>query len=267
MNRRIIAALAALALAIVGTVVLVSYVRGADARALKGVETTAVLVVTRPITEGTPAGELADSVRLEQVPNKVLAAGTVNDLTDLGERVATVDLQPGEQVLASRFADESSLLPAGIVEPEPGDSEVSVLLEPQRAVGGRLAAGDEIGVYISMDLEANIDEDPEDEQIGTTHATLHGVLVTQVQGAPARTAPGNAETASTGTAAPSGSVMVTLALPAREAEQVVFAMEHGSVWLTLEPEGADTSGTRIVTQNDVYGDAVLGRVSAGGVDE
>ncbi|MGY1712403.1 Flp pilus assembly protein CpaB [Geodermatophilus sp. SYSU D00758] len=267
MNRRIVAAVLALALAFVGTVVLVSYVRGADARALDGVETTAVLVVTRPVEEGTPAAELEGSVRLEQVPNKVVAAGTVSDLADLGNRVATTDLQPGEQVLASRFVDESSLLPPGTVEPEPGDSEMSVLLEPQRAVGGRLAAGDEIGVYISMELEGNIDDDDQDERIGTTHATLHGVLVTQVQGAPAPAEPGDAETASTGTAAPSENVMVTLALPARDAELVVFGMEHGTVWLALEPEGADNSGTKVITQGNVYGDAVLGRVSVGGAGE
>lgn len=264
MNRRIVASLVAVALALVGTVVLVSYVRGADARALAGVETTTVLVVTRPVPEGTPAAELDGSVRLEQVPNKVVPAGTVSDLADLGDRVVAVDLQPGEQLLASRFSDRSSLLPPGTIEPEPGDSEISVLLEPQRAVGGRLAAGDEIGVYISMDLAGNIDDDPEDEQIGTTHVTLHGVLVTQVQGAPAPAERGDAETASTGTAAPSESVMVTLALPARDAEQVIFGMEHGSVWLALEPEGADTSDTRIVTQGNIYGDAVLGRVSVGG---
>jgi pilus assembly protein CpaB len=268
-NRRIVAAVLALALALVGTVVLVAYVRGADARALAGVETTTVLVVTRPVPEGTPASDLEGAVRLEQVPSKVVPAGTVSDLADLGDRVSTVDLQAGEQVLASRFVDESSLLPPGTVEPEPGDSEVSVLLEPQRAVGGRLSAGDEIGVYISMDLSGNVDEDPEEEKIGTTHATLHGVLVTQVQGAPAPATgeDGDVETASTGSAAPSGSVMVTLALPARDAEIVVFGMEHGSVWLTLEPEGADLSDTEIVTQGNVYGDAVLGQVSAGGDDE
>ena len=45
------------------------------------------------------------------------------------------------------------------------------------------------------------------------------------------------------------------------------SMEHGSVWLTREPEGADNSGTEIVTQGNVYGDAVLGRVSVGGDGE
>ena len=251
MNRRILAAVLALGLALVATVVLVSYVRAADDRALAGVQTTSVLVVTRPVPEGTPAGELADSVRLEQVPAKVAATGSVRDLDDLGDRVATVALQPGEQLLASRFADASTLLPEGTVAVPPGDQEISILLEPQRAVGGRLAAGDEIGVFISMELE-----DSNGKRIGTTHATLHGVLVTQVQGAPSQGAPGDDDVTETaaGGGAPSDSLLITLALPARDAERVIFGMEHGTVWLSNQPEGADNSGTTVITQGNVYGD-------------
>ncbi len=256
MNRRILAAVLALGLALVGTVLLVTYVRGADARALAGVQTTSVLVVTEPIPQGTPATELAESVRLEPLPAKVAATGSVTDLADLGEQVAVVQLQPGEQVLASRFADPTSLRAPGTVEVEPGDQEISILLEPQRAVGGRLKAGDVIGVFISGELEV---DDPrtdgaESKKIPTTHAVLHGVLVTQVQGAPAQPEQGEAQTASSGQAAPSNSLLVTLALPARDAERVVFGMEHGTVWLSLEPEGADNSGTRIVHGGNIYGD-------------
>jgi pilus assembly protein CpaB len=266
-RRRLLAAVVALVLVAAGTVVLLAYVRGADARALAGVRTVEVLVVDQPIPEGTPAEEIAGLVRTEVLPAKAAVDGRVTGLGQLTGQVATVDLQPGEQLLAGRFAAPADLQAPGTVPVPEGMSEVSVLLEPQRAVGGRLASGDEIGVYISMDLEGNIDEDPEDEQIGTTHATLHGVLVSQVQGAPAPAEPGDAQTASTGTPAPSESVLVTLALPARDAELVVFGMEHGSVWLTLEPEGADNSDTKIITQGNVYGDAVLGRVSVGGDDE
>lgn len=252
MNRRILAAVLALGLALVGTVVLVSYVRNADTRALAGVQTTSVLVVTEPIREGTPAGDLSGSVRLEPVPAKVAATGSVADLADLGGQIALVDLQPGEQLLASRFADPGSLRAPGTVEVEPGDQEISILLEPQRAVGGRLKAGDEIGVYVSGELKPQ-----GGESIATTHAVLHGVRVTQVQGAPAERQTEETQTASSGEAAPSNSLLITLALPARDAEQVVFGMEHGTVWLSLEPEGSDTSGTRIVHGGNVYGDPAL----------
>ncbi len=50
--------------------------------------------------------------------------------------------------------------------------------------------------------------------------------------------------------------MLTLALPARDAERVIFGMEHGTVWLGLEPDGTDNSGTQIITQGNIYGRAV-----------
>ena len=46
--------------------------------------------------------------------------------------------------------------------------------------------------------------------------------------------------------------MVTLALSAQQAEPVVFGAEHGSLWLSLEPEGAVTDGTRVLDPGNVY---------------
>jgi pilus assembly protein CpaB len=122
---------------------------------------------------------------------------------------------------------------------------VSILLEPQRAIGGRLAAGDTVGVVVSLGTPA-------------THAVLHRVLVTQVQGAPAPVDPaaeGDPETASAGAPAPASSLMITLAVSAAQAEAVVFGIEHGTLWLTLEPEGADIGGTDVITPDNIYGKA------------
>jgi pilus assembly protein CpaB len=246
-RRRLLAAFAALVLLVVGTAVLVAYVRGADARALAGTRTVEVLVVDELIPEGTPASELTGLVRTEMLPAKAVLEGRVTDLASLSGRVATVDLQPGEQLLAGRFEKPDDLQAAGTVAVPPGLQEVSVLLEPQRAVGGRLAAGDAVGVLVSLEFE---------DGTSASHAVLHDVLVTQVQGAPAQAAPeGETETASAGTPAPAGSVMVTLAVSAAQAEAVVFGIEHGTLWLTLEPAGADIAGTEVITQGTIYGKA------------
>jgi len=239
LRRRLLAALAALVLAALGAVVLLAYVRGADARALAGVQTVDVLVVDRPVPEGTPGEELAELVRTERLPARAAVPGAVTDLDELAGRVATVDLQPGEQLLAARFAAPEDLSVPGTVAPPEGAAEVSLLLEPQRAVGGRLAAGDTVGVHVSLD--------------GQTDVVLSRVLVTQVQGAPVAVADGEAtDTASSGGAAPSASLMVTLGLRPEAAEAVIFGMEHGTVWLSLEPEGVDTSGTEVLTPANVY---------------
>ena len=245
--RRLLAALAALLLLVVGSVVLLAYVHGADARALAGARTVEVLVADELIPEGTSGDALDGMVRTETVPAKTALAGRVVNLSSLSGRVATVDLQPGEQLLFSRFTRPGDLQAPGTVDVPDGLQEVSVLLEPQRAVGGRLAAGDTVGVVVSEQLQ---DGTP------ATHAVLHKVLVTQVQGAPTPVDPAAEEdpaTASSGTPAPSASLMVTLAVSAAQAEAVVFGIEHGTIWLSREPEGAQTGGTDVITGGNIYG--------------
>jgi len=241
-RRRLLAATAALLLLFVGTAVLLAYVRGADARALAGVQTVEVLVADQVIPEGTPADELTALVRTETLPRKAAVEGRVTDLEALSGLVATVDVQPGEQLLASRFDEADAAGAEGTVPVPEGLQEVSVLLEPQRAVGGRLAAGSTAGVVISR-------------KEGTTHAVLHEVLVTEVKGAPAPVqddAAAGTETAAAAAAVPSQALMITFAVTAAQAEAVVFGMEHGTVWLTLENEDADTGGTSVVDSGNIY---------------
>jgi pilus assembly protein CpaB len=238
-RRRLLAALAALVLAVIGAVVLLGYAHGADARALAGVKTVSVLVVDKPIAQGTPASQLKDLVRSELLPAKAVAAGRVTDLAQLSGEVATVDLEPGEQLLASRFSSPDKLRAAGTVAVPTGDEEVSVLLEPQRAMGGRLAAGDKVGVFLSL-------KNP--DGTGSTHAVLHQVLVTQVQGAVSTTK--DAQPSGSGT--PAASLMITLAVTAKQGEAIVFGQEHGSLWLSLEPKDAKTGGTTVVDNGNVY---------------
>jgi pilus assembly protein CpaB len=248
-RRRLLAACAALVLLLVGTLVLVAYVNGAENRALAGVETVDVLVVDQPIPVGTTAEQLPELVRTEVLPAKAALHGRVTDLTALAGRVATVDLLPGEQLIGSRFARPDDLQAPGTVAVPEGLQEVSVLLEPQRAVGGRLAAGDTVGIFVSLTLP---------DGRAASHAVLHDVLVTQVQGAPTPVDPAAAaepETASSGTPAPSSSLMVTLAVTAAQAEQVVFGVEHATLWFSLEPDGADLRGTAPVTGDTIYGKA------------
>jgi pilus assembly protein CpaB len=240
-RRRLLAAIAALVLLVAGTLVLLAYVQGADARALAGTRTVEVLVVDQLIPEGTSGDELTEFVTTETLPAKAVLDGRVTDLSDLSGRVATVDLQVGEQLLKSRFARPDSLQAPGTVPVPDGLQEISVLLEPQRVIGTRLAAGDTVGVYLSQKLP---------DGTGQTSAVLHQVLVTQVQGAPA--APDPETDAEAAAAAPATSLMVTLAVTAKDAETVVFGMEHGTLWLSLETDGDETGGTRVLDPSTIY---------------
>jgi pilus assembly protein CpaB len=253
-RRRILAAAAALTLLVVGTVVLVAWVNGADRRALAGVQTVSVLVVDQAIPAGTSADQVGAFVTTQLLPAKAAVPGHVEDLTKLKGQVTTVALEPGEQLLTSRFADPADAA-RGSVEVPKGMQEVSVQLDPQRAVGGQLKAGDTVGVLVSLKFEGGV---------STTHMVLHKVLVTKVVGGTLVTdtptengAQGASSTGQTG----DSQVMVTLAVNAPDVETVVFGAEHGTVWLTHEPDTAGTDGTKVVTQVNEYGDAVLPEVA------
>lgn len=232
MPRRIVAATAAVVLAVLGAVLLIGYVRGADARARDGEQLADVLVVTGDVAAGTSAGDLAGSVSVEQVPRRLVAHGAVSDLAALDGRVTTAALLPGDQVVTGRFADPATLVPEGTVAAPDGMVQVSVTLDAQRAVGGAVTSGDRVGVQLTEQSSANT---------GITgysvFRVLHGVLVTRV------TAPSNAGD-------PSAVWTVTLALSPDDASAVVLGTTAQAVWLSLEkaaPGGATATTTQTTT--------------------
>lgn len=246
MNRRVIAALAAAILAIVGGVLLTLYVQGADNRALAGQQPVSVLVVTKPILKGTSVIQARDSMAVREVPGVAIVTGAVDAIGDLEpEYVAVTDLQVGEQVLPTRFADPVSEEVTESVQVPKGMEQVSILLDPQRVIGSRLRAGETVGVIASFEIE-----DPETEKgIETTHLMLSRVLVTRVQGVTATTSTNGTATAEE---APSNQVMVTLAVSAHDAERVVFAQEFGTIWLTRQGATSDQGDARITTAGNIY---------------
>jgi len=240
MKRRIVAAITALLLAGVGAVVLFAYVGNADRRALAGMQPADVLVVTALVPEGTTAEALGKLVTTKTLPAAAIAEGGLSSLTVLSGQVATTDLQPGEQVLASRFADPASLLDPDTVKIPAGLQQLSVSLDQQRVLGGHLTAGAAVGVFLSVPKDG---EDP-----AQTHLVLNKVLVTKVDGGSTTPVPEGDDAPATTAGSP---VMVTLAVSARDAETLVYGAEHGTLWLSLEPADAVVSGTRVVIRDKV----------------
>ena len=254
MRRRVTGIVAALVLASLGTVLLVVYVQSARDEAVAGERMVDVLVVSDAIDKGTEVADVDGSVDTKQVPAKVRADGAVDDLGDLDdELVAAVDLVPGEQFVATRFVTRQQAARGDVPE---GLQEVTVPLDPARALGGRIAAGDTVGVFLSFD--------PFDigntgsKTANSTHLELHKVVVSRVQfdnsaSSIGSSDDGSEDEGSESTAdAPAGTFLVTLAVDAPSAERVIFAAEHGFVWLSNEPLEADEGGTSVVTRGNIY---------------
>lgn len=258
MNKKRVSLIASIALVAIGTVALVKYVSSAEDRALAGEELVEVLVVDTAVPAGTPANELQQFVRLESVPVKVRAAGALAGISDAEGMVVSVELVEGEQLTQSRLvtAEEYSEVQSrvgragGSVTVPEGMLEITVPLDPVRTVGGTVRPGEHVGLIASFTGLGS--EDPAAATGQTSGFLLHKVLVTNVQGAPVA-APTREATAEDRTPVPAGTLLVTLAVKAAEAERVVFASSYGDIWLTIQPVDADESGTGIQTGDRIYG--------------
>lgn len=276
MRRRIIGIVLAVVLAVVGTLALVRYVKSAKDDAVRPEELVQVLVVKEDVRDGAPVSEVLESVGLVDVPRRLVAPGALSDLVGLDPTFVTAtELKEGDQILPSRFIDPQSLVTVAVPK---GLQEITFAFTPERAVGADLQPGDTVGVLFSFEpfdlntsgtpsqsTETTVPGDPTQTTVAptrtpnTTHFVLHKILVTSVKfsqqdSVRASEIQSDADDESTDTTvelvvaeAPSDQLLVTMAVSAAEAEQLVFAAEFGTIWLTAEGPDASEEGTRILT--------------------
>jgi pilus assembly protein CpaB len=263
MKARLLGGIAALVVAIVGTVLLFTYVQGADRRALANTETEDVLVVKQEVPAGTPASQLGQYVVSKPVPRTAVAVDGVVDLDALGSKVTSVALVPGEQLLNSRMVDANAYLGPARVEVPAGLQEITVRLGIDRVVGGRVQAGDTVGVFISLGNAPAVTDAGAPASGNGTQLTFHKVLVTAVQfssGAAAQTqaeatqasSQGALNAASETKPTTSDSYLITFARNAVDAEKLVYAAEFGKIYLSKEPADATEGTNGVVNQTKVF---------------
>lgn len=257
MKARLLGGIAALVVAIIGTVLLVSYVQGADRRALANTETTEVYVIQKEIAAGTSAANFGDSAVKKSIPKSAVASDSVATLSELGQKVSAVGLVPGEQLLSSRMVEPAQLLGAGRVAVPTGLQEVTIKLPMERIVGGSLKAGDTVGVVLSF---------PENEKLNLpdqSQLLFHKVLVTAVQNATGAVAEDQAATTektsdgalgSKSSAAQAGGngYMVTVARNAIDVEKIVHAIEFGKVYLSKERDNSTQDNAGVMERVRVF---------------
>ncbi len=224
------ALVAAIALALLGTLGLTAYVHGAKDRATAGEKLVAVYVASAKITAGTPVTQLHSKVKVEKVPAKVRADGAITNLDAIKGKVASIDIASGEQILASRFvsADVQSAQVQSSTAVPAGFFQSTVSLDPDQALGGQVRAGNRVAV-VAIDTKT--------DTTGTIPASAkviaRNLLVTTVQIDGDRGQTPDAK--QTLPNAPTGKLLVTLAVTQPDLEALVTAVNDGTVWLAADP--------------------------------
>jgi pilus assembly protein CpaB len=214
MNRRRVAGIgAAVVLAGVGATGLVAWADSAKSNAEDQQSQTAVVIVDKHIPKGADAATIVASSHEGTVQLRSLQPGALTSEAQVGSRVAVVDLEPGDQLVAARLGAKVDDLPTGTVE-------MSIKLDAERAVGGTLTPGSVVDIYLSTDKE-------NDSVPAVTGLGFQKIKVTNVQTAATTTDEKGAVKAS--------QYIVTLALTADQ-QKLVAAAEFGHIWLVREPQ-------------------------------
>lgn len=247
---RLLGGIVALVLAIAGTLLLVSYVQGTEARAQEGLNPVDVLVVQQQVPQGSGIETIKSAVKLTALPAASVPNGALKSLDGMDGKVTSVELLPGEPLLGARLADPATLSAPGSVAVPKGMQEISVQLEAQRVVGGRISAGDTVGIVVLFDKGALKDA----PDVETGQEVFRKVLVTSVQRSVAKTetATGADAAEQANTELPTGQLLVTFARNDADAAKIAFGAHFGSLWLTKDPATATEGAPLIVKKPELF---------------
>ncbi len=277
MNKKVVGIIAAVVMAVVGTIVLVVFVRGAEDRALEGETLVSVLVADQPIPAGTPVAQIGGIVHTEQIPEKIAPVGVIADLVQVQGLVANVDIVQGETLVASRFIDAAQFSARkSAVEVPDGLLEVTVAMSQEQFVGGVPVPGDHVAVIANASRSQFIpfNNDPLQQTVDPAAAAnadtsgliltkiiIQQALVTNVQGNPLPAQPAT-QAATERTAPAEGSLFVTLALTGPDAERLLYLRNgqslNANLHMALQHGDALVPSTGISVENVINPEAPVG---------
>ena len=286
MGRRALVLLVALLLAGVAAFAVFQFLNGIQAEVEAEREKQPVFRATQLIPEGADGSLVLQSGQIAAGQENVGDMPTEAITTEaelqafLSGRIAVGPIEQNEIIVRSQWAElTADLIPLSSLIPS-GKQALTISTDAVRGVNGFIEPGDQLNMIITLDIEfSQIPADSpifgipvettapdgtgeEAEQTATvtyTRFVMQGVPVlavardirpqegesTEVTAAPTvTTVPGQEPTQ------PEVSTVFTLEVTPEQAERIVFAMETGSIWLTLVPEDfveVETQGVTIET--------------------
>jgi len=196
-----------------------------------GTASSTVLVANQLIPKGSSGQALAKQhlFRVAKVNEQALVAGAVTDISQLGDKVATQDIYPGQQISANTFSAANGLLSAKLAA---NDRAVSVPLDAAHGLIGEINPGDHVDVLAGFNVQSTNGTRPVMRVLATNVSVLK---VDKPSGA--------------GTG---GNADVTLRVSSDMAPKLAFAADNGKVWIVLRPAaGAKDPSGSVVSVNSL----------------
>jgi len=254
MKRRLLIIALALILAAVGTSGVLSYVRGANARAIAGMKAVSVLVAQKAITAGTTAGSALHTGLLasQTLPASSVPANALSAITsDMAALVFSADLQPGQLLLRSMLVTPAQTT-SGLAIP-PGEMALTLNFCLPEAVAGAVQPGSEVAVFdtVGFDTGSPISGQP---GCAGAHTQIDGTIKTRVvlrravvlsvgvsSGGSTSTSTTSSLSGSSSTSSGQTGTLLTLAVTQAQAEQLIQMTETGLPYLALLTTSSHTT--------------------------
>lgn len=276
MKRRLGALIAALVLALIGAGLVVSYVHGADARAVESQDPVSAYLAAKLIPAGTSlaAAESEGLLSSTKVASTGRPAGALSAIDATNKNlVATTDIQPGEFVMAARFgaaaASEQAVgVPAGMVA-------ISVQMTAPARVADFVTPGSHVAIYATHGLKSLGTSDAAKSFNGLnftgTNVLLPDTEVIAFGSTPLQTTTnGSASTGKGGSSGASSTgndpaaYLVTVAVTPADSVRLVHAANGYKLYAGLLGSGAKVSPKGEVDDGNTFGGKSLDTVGSAG---
>jgi pilus assembly protein CpaB len=234
MARRSALLLVAALIALVGTALIVLYVKGVDQRATEGQEMVEVLTASATIETGEDVASAQEAGKFEksQVRRDDVVEGALATTDSIADEVAIGTIYPGEQILSAKFGslgDADSLV-------IPDDKlAISVELTDPERVAGFVNPGSEVAIFLSADPKLILPDGEEKTLPQYTRLLLPkveviGVGTTSMAAKTITTEAGEEVTEQV------PRTILTVAVNQKDAEKLIFAARNGDVSFALLAE-------------------------------
>jgi pilus assembly protein CpaB len=254
MSRRTIALVAAIVLAAVATIALLSYVQGIEDRTLKDQEPVTVFKAKDAIPAGVSA-EAAQSqglIETVSVPQVVRPFTAITTLDEISGKVAQVVIPAGEILITDRWVAPGQA-GGGLSVPQKKVA-MSIEVDIPPGVAGFIRQNDRISVVAHLQVtEIRARATAAGATASASPARAQFIVQNiQVLAVGQRIITTTEQGQSESTEAPQGRVLVTVAVTPGEAERLVFAVLEGDVYFTLLPNGAKSVNTPGRTARNIF---------------